>query len=240
MSKKPIKNDVNDTDKNTKSPNKYFTRWLLFLLTLLALIIFLQLSTDINNEDKEGGITPIDLESSEELEDSDDKEVYYISPVENNFSHGAEPPIITDALTNHSKEETKELEEEIQSKNYSSSTLSDYRVYLANATKLLSKIEKNKEYKEELSIFNQLQHPQRVKSILNEIEELIIALDELNSNTTNEINPFNYEFLSKMIKIKRVKNKGVAYQMIQDKINDNIKLLWDYVYSEQLQNNFIK
>ena len=170
----------------------------------------------------------------------------YVAPVDGGFTPGAEPPIIEQQASKIAEAEeivqndialaTEEGKEHI----ISAKTMQEYRLFLANAAEMLANARNNKPYDDELVEFKQIVHPAHIIQILDEIETLRQALDELKAKGYEELHPFNYEFVSKLIRIRVIHDKGLAHDLLQQKMEDNLQSLHDYIYSYELQTRLVK
>ncbi|MDG1437318.1 MAG: hypothetical protein P8P83_06040 [Rickettsiaceae bacterium] len=117
--------------------------------------------------------------------------------------------------------------------------LREYRLYLANASKLISNFQSDKEYDFELQMLKQVQLPSRVDSVISLLEmyNKNLSSKDLESDATG---PFDSKMFNQFITIKKRSSSWQDQQKLREKITARIDILTDYIFSAELQNIFLK
>lgn len=117
--------------------------------------------------------------------------------------------------------------------------LKRYRVFLANADKMISKFRNNENYENELKHISEIEHPEEIKDILNMLK---IYNDQLvqEHNSTQEIILFpENKFLSKLFKITKISEEDNQNIKMKKQIHEKLKIFSNYIYTEELQDKFL-
>ncbi len=118
--------------------------------------------------------------------------------------------------------------------------INSYRLFLQNANKLVEKFYKGESSANELIIFNSMQHPAQVDAILIFINEYNDSLGKTDSSNGDVIqNNFYQKILNKFIKIRKISEYEKAKKQLEEKISDILPIFVDYVYSQELLDNFV-
>ena len=174
--------------------------------------------------------------------------------LEKNYTAGVEPPILRFSPEESAQSNVDYAEEEIEEINpyvtiiegegdSSESTkeimlnhnLNEYRLYIANANKLIDKFKANKNYELELEILKRRQLPGRVESVISLLELYNQQLIENKINTDNIIKPFNSKILAQFVTIKKIP----VGQKEQNDLKTNLDILTNYIFSSELQDSFL-
>lgn len=165
------------------------------------------------------------------------------------YSFGPEPPLLSFAP----KEKEEEISETIDpyekiitfEKPDASllnpelkSNLNEYRLYLANMNKLITKFEVDKRYDLELIKLKKQKVPLYIKEIISLLE---LYNKQLINNITinNEAEPLDSKILAKFVKIKKLPGHTEEQKNDKEKMRENLSILADYIFSSEVQENFI-
>ncbi len=117
--------------------------------------------------------------------------------------------------------------------------LNQYRLFLANAAKIINKFDHNENYGAELNIFNQIEHPHKIKYMLYMLIKYNNQLS-VQRTTKEEITYFlNNSFLSKLFRITKIPSNNNKNIELKNQILDKMEMFSDYIYSIELQNKFL-
>lgn len=168
---------------------------------------------------------------------------------EKNFTVGPEPltvpltpQLINDKLLENSylSIEKKTPESLIisapQTKKCSLQEVNNYKRFLSNATQLLVKLYEGMDYDKELTEFREVVHPPEIQLILENFDNFLVK-DSAENNSV--IYPLN-GLLSHFITVTK-KNETVAMRKAREQlINNDMKTFIEYLYSDILEEKFIK
>ena len=116
--------------------------------------------------------------------------------------------------------------------------INDYRLYLANAHKLLAKFESSKTYDLELQILKEHALPADIERIVSLLE---LYNSQLNNHPKNdEIKLLDSELIAKFIKVRKVSKVLSEAAAMRESIKESLPILIDYIYSAPLQDSFTK
>jgi len=162
------------------------------------------------------------LEESEEVED------------ENN-----EPPLMPIPKDPYDKIVEKEGATEVAIREKVAKELDEYRLYLANANRLIANFKADQPYGAELTKLKAHKLPAHSKKIIVLLEEYNTYLANTESLENQEVEPFDSALLSKFVKIKKVPLKNKKQEDLKQDIEMQLKMFVDYLYSDDLQNSFV-
>ncbi len=119
--------------------------------------------------------------------------------------------------------------------------LNNYRLFLANAQRLITKFREDQIFYNELRFFNSITHPNMVKNTL-------LLLDDYNKILSNPecvetdkfVKIFSSKLLSKFVKVTKISKASEDQKQLKDGISENLPVLINYIYSSELQGSFIK
>ncbi len=117
--------------------------------------------------------------------------------------------------------------------------LDEYRLYLANANKLISNFRDSNPYDAELKKLKSHKFPAHIKKIVALLDEYKPYLLEENPIEPIEIKPFDSALLSKFIKIKKIPLQNEQQRALKQDIEMRLKIFTEYLYSDDLQNSFV-
>lgn len=140
------------------------------------------------------------------------------------------------------EEKTKQQSLLDQQKNNDNFTnkINSYRLFLQNANKLIAKFNKGESSANELIIFNSIQHPSKVDAVVTLINEYNDFLAKTDSSSGDVVqNNFYQKILNKFVKIRKISEYEKAKKQLEEKISDILPIFVDYVYSQELLDNFI-
>ena len=119
--------------------------------------------------------------------------------------------------------------------------LNNYRLFLANAGSLINKFKEEKTYTKDLMIFNSVNHPQMIKNILMLLDDYNKTLFPSECKPTDRLLTFfSTKPLNKFIKITKITEDTKSQRQLKDGINESLPILINYIYSLELQENFVK
>lgn len=120
-----------------------------------------------------------------------------------------------------------------------SKKLNDYRIYLANTHALLYKFSKNQPYYENLEIVAQIQLPKEFEKVIEmfkKYNEMLVA----NDKNYEQIQLFGTNIFSKFLKIQKETDSYKEMKTLKVKIEDKIDLFSCYLFSLELQRQFLQ
>jgi hypothetical protein len=117
----------------------------------------------------------------------------------------------------------------------------EYRLYIANANKLLTKFAADESYSDELSLLKKIQCSAKAQEVVLLLEFYNKQLLDHNSvdNVATEIKLLDSNLLEKIIKVKKVKISNNEQRDLKEKIKNKLHILTDYIFSPELQQSFI-
>lgn len=118
--------------------------------------------------------------------------------------------------------------------------INSYRLFLQNANKLVAKFHKGESTANELIIFNSIQHPLKVDAVVTLINEYNDFLLKTNHSSGDVVqNDFYQKILNKFVKIRKISEYEKTKKQLEEKISDILPIFVDYVYSQELLDNFV-
>lgn len=178
--------------------------------------------------------------------------------LEENYSVGAEPPLVSFAPEEFSKTSDTDAEEELEEIDPyviiieeegepSDSTnsvmlkhnLNEYRLYIANANKLIDKFKADKSYELEMQILKKRQLPERVEAVVLLLEAYNQQLMNKQTITDEVIKPFDSKILAQFVTIKKIPSVQQDQKTQKEVISKNINILKGYIFSSELQDSFL-
>lgn len=118
--------------------------------------------------------------------------------------------------------------------------INSYRLFLQNANKLVAKFHQGESSANELIIFNSVAHPAKVDAVLVLINEYNDSLSKTDHSNADEIqNNFYQKLLNRFVKIRKISEYEKAKKQLEEKISDILPVFIDYVYSQELLDNFV-
>ena len=117
--------------------------------------------------------------------------------------------------------------------------LDEYRLYLANANKLIANFRDSNLYEIELKKLKAHKLPDHIKKIVDLLDEYSTYASEEKSLETTQVKPFDSDLLSKFIKIKKVPLQNEQQAALKQDIEMRLKVFTEYLYSDDLQNSFV-
>ena len=117
----------------------------------------------------------------------------------------------------------------------------EYRLYLANANKLLTKFAADESYSDELYILKKMPCSAKAQEVTLLLEFYNKQLVDQNSvdNTAIDIKVLDSNLLERLIKVKRVKMGSAEQRALKEKIQNKLHILTDYIFSVELQQSFL-
>lgn len=253
-----------EENKNTKKANSNFLRNFVLILGLIVAIIVVlikykpqlfdsffkeksspaeQILLQDNNLDKTvieesyspGPEAPLPSFSPDESElDKDDKDLEVEEGMEPEAKNPYEIEVEKDELAKKNIDSSEKQTQLI-------AELNDYRLFLANAQRLISKFREDQIFYNELRFFNSITHPNMVKNTL-------LLLDDYNKILSNPecvetdkfVKIFSSKLLSKFVKVTKISKASEDQKQLKDGISENLPVLINYIYSSELQGSFIK
>lgn len=156
-----------------------------------------------------------------------------------------------EADTEHQSPYEQELDKEEKTKQQSlldqqksndnfSNKINSYRLFLQNANKLVAKFYKGESSANELIIFNSIAHPLKVDAVVTLINEYNNFLAKTDSSSGDVVqNNFYQKILNRFVKIRKISEYEKAKKQLEEKISDILPIFVDYVYSQELLDNFV-
>ena len=251
----PIKSDVKKVHKNKKG--KFLTSFIIILLlvgagVLLFNVDFDELKNKFNQEDL-GVSSAIYNEKEESFED--------LGTSGDNSSNSSEHQAILSFAPEEEQADGEEevTDEKIESMNpYSKhvkhddsinekrllklqNAFNEYRLYLANTNKLLTKFAADESYSDELYILKRLPCSAKAQEVILLLEFYNKQLVDQNSvdNKVIDIKVLDSNLLKKLVKVKRVKMGSAEQRALKEKIQNKLHILTDYIFSAELQQSFL-
>ncbi|MDC0865266.1 hypothetical protein OAP56_04900, partial [Rickettsiaceae bacterium] len=124
------------------------------------------------------------------------------------------------------------------SQNHTRSNFTEYRLYLANAHKLISKFKSGKNYATELDVLKKQTFPAHIDEIISMLEQYNKVLTD-SSSIKADIKPLNSSVLAKFVKMTRTSEDVYKEHKLKDEIMKRLTIFMDYMFSSDLQENFI-
>jgi hypothetical protein len=178
--------------------------------------------------------------------------------LEESYSVGAEPPLLSFAPEEASETSDDYTEEDLEEINPyvtiieeeadpSESTklimlnhnLNEYRLYIANANKLIDKFKADKSYELELQILKKRLMPGRVEAVVLLLEAYNQQLVKNQTITNNVVKPFDSKVLAQFLTIKKIPSEQQGQKSSKDEISKSLNILRDYIFSSELQGSFL-
>lgn len=121
------------------------------------------------------------------------------------------------------------------------SGLNNYRLFLANAERLMTKFRQDQLFYNELRFFNSITHPSMIKNTLLLLDDYNKMLSNPECECTDKfVEIFSSKLMSKFIKVTKISKTREEQKQLKDGINENLPVLINYIYSSELQGSFIK
>ena len=121
------------------------------------------------------------------------------------------------------------------------SGLNNYRLFLANAERLMTKFRQDQLFYNELRFFNSITHPNMIKNTLLLLDDYNKMLSNPECECTDKfVEIFSSKLMSKFIKVTKISKTKEDQKQLKDGINENLPVLINYIYSPELQGSFIK
>jgi len=178
--------------------------------------------------------------------------------LEENYSAGAEPTLLSFApeeLSESSDDDNEENLEEVnpyvtiieEEADPSESTkiimlnhnLNEYRLYITNANKLIDKFKADKSYELELQVLKKRLMPGRVEAVVSLLEAYNQQLVKNQTITNNVVKPFDSKVLAQFVTIKKIPSGQEDQKNLKDEISKSLNVLKDYIFSSELQDSFL-
>ena len=112
----------------------------------------------------------------------------------------------------------------------------DYKKFLDNANQLVIKLYEGLDYGHELSQFKTIVHPQAIQVILENFDNFLVK----NSAQDQQVIYPLGGFLSHFITVTKKKETITAHKAREQLIENNIQPFTEYLYSDILQEKFVK
>jgi hypothetical protein len=177
--------------------------------------------------------------------------------LEENYSAGAEPPLLSFAPED-SESNDDDNEEDLEEVNPyvtiieeeadpSESTkiimlnhnLNEYRLYITNANKLIDKFKADKSYELELQVLKKRLMPGRVEAVVSLLEAYNQQLVKNQTITNDVVKPFDSKVLAQFVTIKKIPSGQEDQKNLKDEISKSLNVLKDYIFSSELQDSFL-
>ncbi len=121
------------------------------------------------------------------------------------------------------------------------SELNNYRLFLANAERLITKFRQDQIFYNELRFFNSIAHPNMIKNTLLLLDDYNKMLSNPECECTDKfVEVFSSKLMSKFIKVTKISKTREEQKQLKEGINENLPVLINYIYSAELQESFIK
>lgn len=143
-------------------------------------------------------------------------------------------------LDKEEKTKQQSLIDQQKSNDNFTNKINSYRLFLQNANKLVAKFHKGESSANELIIFNSIQHPSKVDvvvNLINEYNDFLVKVDSSNGDVLQ--NNFYQKILNKFVKIRKISEYEKTKKQLEEKISDILPIFVDYVYSQELLDNFV-
>lgn len=238
-----------------KSKIGKYLRNLIFILVLVALawVLFQRSQMEPMEDSSVSELSVIVDEAEQAVPDNQLVE----DALEDDYSVGTEPPLLRFAPKEVDEIESFiESEEELKVDPYTeiienedgileetksiiqNNNLKEYRLYLESVNKLTNKFYLDEEYGFELQILKGQQLPARV-------EEVILLLESYNKSLISQVVSEDMQFsdsklLAQFLTIKKIPAAKQEQKIFKEKIKGRLDILVDYIFSSELQNNFLK
>lgn len=118
--------------------------------------------------------------------------------------------------------------------------LNEYRLYLANANRLIVNFMQNKTYSSELASFRKHNFPERVDRILYLFDLYNKYLVEANIENNSDAIDLGSKILNKFVKVKKIPENSLAKNKLREEIIQTLDILIEYIFSTNLQDSFLK
>ena len=118
-------------------------------------------------------------------------------------------------------------------------TFNSYRLYLANANKLVGKFRSDKNYSAELYLLKKQTFPSHIERIISMLEQYNSILTDSLPYQKTDIELFNSKIFAKFIKITKIPNHIYGERRLKNNIMNSLDIFTDYLFSSDLQENFI-
>lgn len=135
-------------------------------------------------------------------------------------------------------EEAQNQEPEVTSETLANN-LNDYRIFLANMNDMMTKFSKDVDYSDNLAIITQIDFPPKIKDII-EMLEAYNKMIEAEKAKSEQVLLFNSNIFEKFLKITKESPSHGEMKELKIKIEKNLDLLNDYIFSSDLQEMFLK
>ncbi len=173
-------------------------------------------------------------EGETDIDDIDDGDLEKEEDMEPETQHPYEIEIENDELA---EQNINSSEQQVQF----ISEINNYRLFLANADRLVTKFRQDEALYNELGVFNSITHPNRIKNILLLLEDYNQMLSNPECEASDKfVDIFSSKPLNKFIKVTKVSKSSEAQKQLKDRINELLPVLINYIYSPELQESFIK
>ncbi len=253
-----------EENKNVKKANSNFLRNFALILGLIVAVIVVlieynpqlfdsffkekaspaeQILVQGNKPDKitlEDGYSPgpeaplLSFSPDEDELDKEDEALEVAEDIEPEAKHPYEIEVEKDELAE------KNIDSSAKQMRFTSE-LNNYRLFLANAQRLITKFRQDQVFYNELRFFNSITHPNMVKNTL-------LLLDDYNKMLSNPecvatdkfVKLFGSRPFSKFIKVTKISKASEDQKQLKDGISENLPVLINYIYSSELQESFIK
>lgn len=118
-------------------------------------------------------------------------------------------------------------------------TFNSYRLYLANANKLVSKFRSDTNYSAELYLLKKQTFPSHIEEIILMLEQYNSVLVDSLTYQKTDVELFNSKIFAKFVKITKIPNHIYRERRLKNNIMNSLALFTDYLFSSDLQENFI-
>lgn len=133
-----------------------------------------------------------------------------------------------------------------EAKAFNSSTLkskfNDYRMYISNANRLIEKYKFGKYFLPELKIFKEHIHPSYINQTIKLLKSYSTLLENnsLDDMEENKSDSIQMKLLEKFVKIKKIEPMDAKLAKIKSDIDLRLEVFTNYIYSQKLQDSFVK
>jgi hypothetical protein len=256
------KTDTEDKNRNQKSSGKLVKLFLIFIVIFVAGIY-------LSMKDRPHFIENIYPNETINTNDSIKDNELIKDALEESYSVGAEPPVLSlsneeDSQTesedsevydtsNVVKDETTEVEVvnpyvsivESESNAFNSSALksrvNDYRFFLNNANSLIAKYRAGEGSEEEIRIFRKhIYHPMHINEFIKMLDSYNQLLADRPVFAEKKPVSMQEKLLTKFVKIKKIDSSDAEIAELRSKIDARLEIFTNYLYSQNLQDSFVK
>ncbi|GAB4163249.1 MAG: hypothetical protein Tsb006_2080 [Rickettsiaceae bacterium] len=180
--------------------------------------------------------------------------------VDESYSVGPEPPLLSfgpeegeegDDLEDHNPyeegiesqdSEEPEGNDQALKEDKLGSSLDNYRLFLLSFNKLVENFKDDKDFSQELVIFDSIELPKELGNLLLTLKEYnnTTLLSKQDAAPEKTITPFDSKLLNKFVKITKASMLDDKQLKEKEQLLEKLPMLTGYVYSSEFQNSVLK